>query len=177
MNSEDVPIIAAKTAYAIKCLNDENIVHLDLKLNNIMFNPQTKVLKLIDFGHSRNISGINEQLYEKPGNLKYYSPEIVCSSDSCYNYNYQYDWYSFGVVLYQLLAGKIIVEPFREHRHCILNECKKEGMSIVEFCTEDVENRVACLNDIKFDLFFDSINWDKIENTHKRRILYQKLIE
>ena len=58
--------MAAKTAYAIQCLHDRNIVHLDLSVGNIIFDSETKFLKLIDFGYSLKLSNINDKIFERP---------------------------------------------------------------------------------------------------------------
>ena len=37
-------------------------------------------------------------------------------------------------------------------------------MNIILNCTENIENRIKCLDDIKDDSFFREIDWDEIKN-------------
>lgn len=71
---------------ALAFMHSKNIVHLDLKLANIMGQKvgETIVYKLIDFGYSRNLEkeehGTTEEVYihkKAYGTFPYKSPEIV----------------------------------------------------------------------------------------------------
>ncbi|XP_053328210.1 serine/threonine-protein kinase 17B [Spea bombifrons] len=82
-------------------LHQNNIVHLDLKPQNILFsscNPRGDI-KIVDFGLSRKLSSTNE-LHEIMGTIDYTAPEIL---------NYEpittsADIWSVGVICYMLLT-------------------------------------------------------------------------
>jgi serine/threonine protein kinase len=58
---------------AIEYCHSRNILHLDIKLENFLVNPENKHVKIIDFGLSQ--SPIN-QSRKKSGTVEYMAPEI-----------------------------------------------------------------------------------------------------
>jgi calcium-dependent protein kinase len=93
-------IIALNYAHA------NNIVHRDIKLENILFLNKDENdfrLKIIDFGLSKYFDG-KRRMKEKQGTIYYISPEILKG-----NYDEKCDIWSSGVLLYIMLIG---VPPF-----------------------------------------------------------------
>lgn len=82
-------------------------LHRDLKPDNIGFTLDGTV-KLIDFGLATIIdqkSANSNEVYEmsgETGSLRYMAPEVA----ACKPYNHKIDVYSFGVLLWELLAMK-----------------------------------------------------------------------
>jgi hypothetical protein len=85
-------------------LHDHGIVHRDLKPGNIFL--ENGVLKVGDYGLSKSISqsGRTAQT-ESVGTVHYMAPEV-----STGNYNKQIDVYAAGVILYEMLTGKVPFE-------------------------------------------------------------------
>lgn len=85
---------------AVEFMHKEQIVHRDLKLENIMFAHGTSsTLKLIDFGFATRISN---RLMDTPCyTLEYAAPEILSNK----KYSKACDLWSLGVILYTLLCG------------------------------------------------------------------------
>lgn len=86
---------------AIKYLHRKNIVHLDIKPSNIMYNPETGAIKLIDFGLCRRpISHLPPSYNYLQGTFRYFSPEHL-------NYEMRYgnDLWQFGCVLIEHSTG------------------------------------------------------------------------
>jgi serine/threonine protein kinase len=91
---------------ALDYIGSRNIVHRDIKLQNILFrvNGDIKSLKLVDFGLAKIIEG-NEKGSDFCGSLGYIAPEIYEQKP----YRYEVDMFAFGVILFRLLSG---IRPF-----------------------------------------------------------------
>lgn len=86
---------------AFQYLHEANIVHRDLKAENLMLDDQHN-LKIIDFGLSNDMTG-KEFLDTQCGSMAYSAPELLGS----YNYGKEVDIWSIGVCLYVLLTGSL----------------------------------------------------------------------
>lgn len=88
-----------------------NIIHKDINPSNIVFNPETRQLKLIDFGISSTLSketlllNRNDQL---EGTLAYISPEQTGRMNR--SLDYRSDLYSMGVTFYEMLTARLPFE-------------------------------------------------------------------
>lgn len=91
---------------AVKYIHDRNIIHRDIKLDNILINDQRyssvakREVKLIDFGFATELTSSLSVTYGTPS---YMSPEMLTPAAS---YNEKTDIWSSGVVLYVLLYNK-----------------------------------------------------------------------
>ena len=88
---------------AIKELHDHNIVHCDLKLLNMLYDPKENLVKLIDFGVSCDLkSETYSYIDEDMGTMGYMSFELY--NGCVYKRS---DIYSLGVLLIELWVGDI----------------------------------------------------------------------
>jgi hypothetical protein len=91
-------------ARAIGYLHDHGIVHRDLKPANIFL--ENGLVKVGDYGLSKFISGSQRNAQtQSVGTVHYMAPEIASG-----NYNKQIDVYAAGVVLYEMLTGRVPFE-------------------------------------------------------------------
>lgn len=114
--------VAREIASALTYLHDRGVIHRDLKPANVGFDADGTV-KLFDFGLAREIpsSGSLDDCYEmtgKVGTRRYMCPE-VCRSEP---YNQKADVYSFGLILWEMLA---LEKPFKTlsksmHRNLVI---------------------------------------------------------
>ena len=103
---------------AIEYLHKNNIVHRDIKLENILFDDNEDA-KLIDFGLSKYIKN-NELLSDKPGSEIYTAPEILLTDDK-YD-GFLADIWSLGICFY---AMKFFNFPFLNENYNSYSECLK----------------------------------------------------
>ena len=92
----------------LSAIHRANIIHKDINPSNIVFNPATEQLKLIDFGISTVLSRENPTLKNPnvlEGTLPYMSPEQTGRMNR--SLDYRTDFYSLGVTFYELLTNKL----------------------------------------------------------------------
>jgi PAS domain S-box-containing protein len=100
--------IAIATTESLGLLHAANIIHKDINPSNIVFNPATGQLKIIDFGISTQFTRENPTLKNPnvlEGTLAYISPEQTGRMNR--SLDYRTDFYSLGITFYELLTYQL----------------------------------------------------------------------
>ncbi|MBD0310942.1 MAG: AAA family ATPase, partial [Microcoleus sp. T1-bin1] len=104
-------LVASATTEILGQIHSANIIHKDINPSNIVFNPATGQIKIIDFGISTQLTRETPSLKNPnvlEGTLPYISPEQTGRMNRALDY--RTDFYSLGVTFYELLTGKLPFE-------------------------------------------------------------------
>ncbi|MEG4011344.1 MULTISPECIES: trifunctional serine/threonine-protein kinase/ATP-binding protein/sensor histidine kinase [unclassified Microcoleus] len=118
--SEFLPV-AIDLCNTLDILYCERIIHKDIKPANILINPETKQVKLIDFSIASLLPRETQTLLNPnvlEGTLAYISPEQTGRMNR--GIDYRTDFYSLGVTFYELLTGEL---PFQSNDPMELVHC------------------------------------------------------
>ena len=105
--------IAIKIVEALEFIHRNEVIHMDIKTDNVIVNLEKNLLQIIDFGISTRLSRENPSVKSAEnleGTLPYISPEQTGRMNR--SIDYRTDFYSLGVTLYELFTGKL---PFNSN--------------------------------------------------------------
>ena len=85
--------------FGIGFLHSKDIVHCDLKPDNIMVCQDTGYIKLIDFGLATVLKP-GELSGDFRGTAEYMSPEMLSG-----NWGKSIDWWAVGIIAFELFFG------------------------------------------------------------------------
>ncbi|MEG3974976.1 AAA family ATPase [Microcoleus sp. herbarium8] len=159
--------IAIATTETLGQIHRANIIHKDINPSNIVYNPETEQLKIIDFGISTQLTRETPTLKNPSileGTLAYISPEQTGRMNR--TLDCRTDFYSLGVTFYELLTEKLPfeTEDTLELVHCHIarqpvtpHEIKPKIPLIVsqivnKLMAKNAENRYQTALGLKHDL-------------------------
>lgn len=102
INQRKVAEIGAQVCKALSVAHNQDIIHRDIKPQNIMVQPDGNV-KVMDFGIARAKNSMKQQTSAVLGTAHYISPEQAQGKEL----TPASDIYSLGVVLYEAATGKL----------------------------------------------------------------------
>jgi predicted ATPase/GAF domain-containing protein/tRNA A-37 threonylcarbamoyl transferase component Bud32 len=148
-------------------VHQQHIIHKDINPSNIVFNPTTGSLKLIDFGIStaltqENLTFRNPNVLE--GTVAYISPEQTGRMNRVIDY--RTDFYSLGVTFYELLTGQLPfpTEDAMELVHCHIARLPAPPHAykpdipqtisaiVLKLMAKNAEDRYQSVHELKADL-------------------------
>ncbi|BAY87231.1 multi-sensor signal transduction multi-kinase [Calothrix parasitica NIES-267] len=108
---QDILSIAIQITDILHNLHQNRVIHKDIKPANILINPETKEIKLIDFSISSLLPKETQEIKNPnvlEGTLAYLSPEQTGRMNR--GVDFRADFYALGVTLFELLTGEL---PFK----------------------------------------------------------------
>ncbi|MEG4515981.1 MULTISPECIES: AAA family ATPase [unclassified Microcoleus] len=100
--------LAIQLTDIIHYLYQKRVIHKDIKPANILINPDTKEIQLIDFSIASLLPRETQEIQNPnilEGTLAYLSPEQTGRMNR--GIDYRSDFYSLGVTFYELLTGRL----------------------------------------------------------------------
>lgn len=137
LSSNTIINIAEQVCSGLKEIHGKDILHRDLKSQNIMFD-ENNVVRIMDFGLSKSpLVSTMTSLGTVIGTLGYVAPEQVTNM----YVDQRCDIFSFGVVMYQMLTNKL---PFTGENeialiHSIFNSQPEKPSLINKKCSGELE--------------------------------------
>ncbi|KAJ1812190.1 hypothetical protein LPJ75_003767 [Coemansia sp. RSA 2598] len=167
---------AAQLVLAISHLHKLGIVFRDIKPENCLLDKHG-YLVLTDFGLSKTALGEDGRTNTFCGTPAYMAPEVLDSSTS---YEFSVDWWSLGILLYEMLTGSV---PFKGKAATqISKNIAKTKVKYPNYLTAEAKDLIIRLlrkkpaqrigfgrngiSDIKKHRFFRKINWELLEKDH-----------
>ncbi|KAK6482557.1 protein kinase C theta type-like [Huso huso] len=160
---------AAEIVCGLQFLHSKGIVYRDLKLDNVLLDKDGHI-KIADFGMCK------ENMYEEArtctfcGTPDYIAPEILLGQ----KYGSSVDWWSFGVLLYEMLIGQSpfhgndeeeLFQSIRTDDPFYPRWLPKDAREIlIKLFVREPEQRLGVKGSIRQHAFFREINWQALEN-------------
>ena len=149
LNNEEINQLSTEIITSLSYLHNQNIIHNDFNVQNILINPKTHIFKIIDFGVSKKITeGDFKSMIDHQGNLTYRAPKgLFQESRNCYFS----DVWGLALVLLSLLMKESLSS--KKALKMLLIDIKKiKTIVLSSFCLQT--NKTDLI-----DEFFGFGNW------------------
>ncbi|XP_044139125.1 protein kinase C delta type-like [Bufo gargarizans] len=146
----DIPsarFYAAELVCGIQFLHSKGIVHRDLKPENILV-AETGHIKITDFGLALNMLG-DRTATEYAGTKGYVAPEMLAKEE----YGVGVDWYSFGVILKEMITSQRTYHPARSGAKDIIKKLLQR----------DPAKCLGVHGNIRGHHFFQHVDWVSVK--------------
>ncbi|KAJ9474416.1 Serine/threonine-protein kinase PKH2 [Pseudozyma hubeiensis] len=184
---ESARFYAAMLVDTLEAMHVAGVVHRDVKPENVLLDGKMRI-KITDFGSAKIVHPAEEtekvetevkkeeeegvgrkRAASFVGTAEYVSPELLV--EKAQPAGKPADWWAFGCVLFQMLAGRPPFKGVNEYQ--TLQKVKKREFEFPEGFEEDAKDlidRVLALDpaerltaaEIKAHRFFGSIDWEKL---------------
>lgn len=158
---------AAEIWSGLNFLHKKGIVYRDLKLDNVLLDFEGHI-RIADFGMCKLQIFLDRTADTFCGTPDYMAPEIIKGL----KYNHAVDWWSYGVLLYEMLTGQ---SPFSgcDEDELFWSICNERPF-IPRYLSQEATDILICLlekdagkrppgHEIAIHAFFQHLPWDRLE--------------
>uniref|UniRef100_A0AAQ5XIY2 Protein kinase C n=1 Tax=Amphiprion ocellaris TaxID=80972 RepID=A0AAQ5XIY2_AMPOC len=159
---------AAEIICGLQFLHSRGIIYRDLKLDNVLLDSDGHI-KIADFGMCKENMQDDSRTSTFCGTPDYIAPEILLGQ----KYNSSVDWWSFGVLLYEMLIGQSpfhgrdeeeLFQSIRTDNPAYPQWLSKAAKDIlVKLFVREPEERLGVKGNIRQHSFFSSTDWNALE--------------
>ncbi|KAJ3369936.1 Serine/threonine-protein kinase MRCK alpha, partial [Kappamyces sp. JEL0680] len=183
MGETEARFYIAEMVLALAEVHNQGYIHRDVKPENYLLDA-TGHIKLADFGSCiRYTKGkmISSQI--AVGTPDYISPEILRANEGKAEYGVEVDWWSLGIILYELLCDEVpfyaesLVGTYGKIMNHETTFAFPNEPELTENC-QDLIKRLICrreerlgrldAEEIKNHKWFDGIDWANIRKSNRR---------
>ncbi|UYV83281.1 PRKCI [Cordylochernes scorpioides] len=177
ISEEKARFYTTETALALHYLHTHNIIHRDVKLENILLNSDGHI-KLFDYGLCKLNMRPGQKTNRFCGTLTYMAPEIIQKKP----YDFGVDWWALGATLYEMLVGRSAFVPPNEvennqqyivaaiqHKPIYMpHDLSYPAISVLRaFLNRDPETRLGChpeygWEDVKNHPFYQPLDFEAV---------------
>jgi len=148
-----------KIAYSIHYLHSNNIIHRDIKLQNILIDYRNEI-KVSDFGTAKFISKSNNTF---AGSVCYIAPELVLGKKI--TEPKLLDIYSFGILMWAIFKGNVPFINYKCNQYLLLKKI------IINKIKPNLNEIICC------DKFKDLMSKCWNNDTKKRPVSFKDIID
>ncbi|KAJ4170025.1 cAMP-dependent protein kinase catalytic subunit [Fusarium falciforme] len=160
---------AAEVTLALEYLHSKNVIYRDLKPENLLLDRHGH-LKITDFGFAKRVP---DKTWTLCGTPDYLAPEVVSNK----GYNKSVDWWSLGILIYEMLCGYTPFwdsgSPMKIYENILKGKVKypayvnADAQNLLErLITADLTKRLGNLYggpaDVKNHPWFAEVTWDRL---------------
>ncbi|XP_070997197.1 protein kinase C theta type-like isoform X2 [Oncorhynchus clarkii lewisi] len=159
---------AAEIICGLQFLHSKGIVYRDLKLDNVLLDSEGHI-KIADFGMCKENMEGETRTCTFCGTPDYIAPEILLGQ----KYGSSVDWWSFGVLLYEMLIGQSpfhgrdeeeLFQSIRTDDPCYPRWLAKDARDIlIKLFVREPERRLGVKGNIRQHSFFKDTDWNALE--------------
>ncbi|XP_068611073.1 protein kinase C theta type [Brachionichthys hirsutus] len=159
---------AAEIICGLQFLHSKGIIYRDLKLDNVLLDSEGHI-KIADFGMCKENMRGDSRTTTFCGTPDYIAPEILLGQA----YDSSVDWWSFGVLLYEMLIGQSpfhgrdeeeLFQSIRTDNPVYPRTLNKDSKDIlVKLFVREPEERLGVKENIRDHDFFSSTHWNALE--------------
>lgn len=164
-----VKFYVAEVACGLWALHERGILYRDLKLDNVMIDGEGHV-KLADFGLAKEGLEPGQTAHTFCGTPDYIAPEII----QYLPYGAGVDWWSLGVMMYEMLTGEppfdgdsedeLFNSIITKRTRCPRYMKKETAVIISRFLTKNPLDRLTGKKEIMEHRYFSNIVWEDVQN-------------